>query len=122
MDSEGWHLMWKHTISVLKCGRRGRSIDLHDPLLDEGRGVVDQDNEGLRLDELIHHLLQHEVWQQQENPSQQVIEPTADQDKAVLCTRSGLYKHNGKHHVIKSPDSSRNVKHFHFEQTPSDEG
>lgn len=35
--------------------------DLHDTLLDERRRVVDEDNEGVWLDEFVHHLLKHEV-------------------------------------------------------------
>lgn len=65
---------------------------LHDTLLDERRRVVDQDNEGLRLDELVHHLLQHEVRQQQQDAPQKIIEATADQHQAVLS--AGPEEHN----------------------------
>lgn len=46
--------------------------------------MVDQDDEGLRLDELVHHLLQHEVRQQQQEAPQEVVEAAADQHQAVL--------------------------------------
>lgn len=46
--------------------------------------MVDQDDEGLGLDELVHHLLKHEVRQQQQDAPQKIIESTADQHQAVL--------------------------------------
>ncbi len=46
--------------------------------------MVDQDDEGLWLDELVHHLLKHEVRQQQQNSPQQIIESAADKHQAVL--------------------------------------
>ena len=46
--------------------------------------MVDQDDEGLRLDELVHHLLEHEVRQQQQDAPQEIIESTADQHQTVL--------------------------------------
>lgn len=63
-----------------------RRTDLHDSLLDERRRVVDQDDEGLRLDELVHHLVQHEVGQQQQDAPQEIIEAAADKHQAVLRT------------------------------------
>lgn len=46
--------------------------------------MVDKDDEGLWLDELVHHLLKHEVRQQQQDASQQIIESTADEHQTVL--------------------------------------
>lgn len=46
--------------------------------------MVDQNDEGLWLDELIHHLLKHEVRQQQQDAPQKIVESTADQHQAVL--------------------------------------
>lgn len=46
--------------------------------------MVDQDDEGLRLDELVHHLLKHQVGQQQQDAPQKIVESTADQHQAVL--------------------------------------
>lgn len=54
--------------------------------------MVDQDDEGLWLDELVHHLLKHEVRQQQQDAPQEIIEPTADQHQAVLRTGPEIYK------------------------------
>lgn len=54
--------------------------------------MVDQDDEGLRLDELVHHLLEHEVRQQQQDAPQEIIESTADQHQTVLG--AGPDRHN----------------------------
>lgn len=61
--------------------------NLHDALLYERRRVIDQHEESLRLNEFVHHVLQQEVRQKQQNSSQQVIQATADQNQTVLCTR-----------------------------------
>lgn len=53
--------------------------------------MVDQDNEGLWLDELVHHLLEHEVRQQQQNAPKKIIESTADQHQAVLSAGPEKY-------------------------------
>ena len=79
---------------------------LHDALLDERGGVVDEHDERLWLDEFIHHLLQHEVRQKQQHSTQQLIEPTAHQHQAVLRagprhththTRINIYLYMHKH-------------------------
>lgn len=53
--------------------------------------MVDQDNEGLWLDELVHHLLKHEVRQQKQDAPQEIIESTADQHQAVLSAGPGKH-------------------------------
>ncbi len=60
--------------------------DLHDALLYERRRVVDQDEKSLRLDEFVHHLLQQEVRQQEQNSSHQIVQTTADQNQTVFST------------------------------------
>lgn len=54
--------------------------------------MVDQDDQGLWLDELVHHLLEHEVRQQQQDAPQKIVESAADQHQAVLG--AGPEKHN----------------------------
>lgn len=60
--------------------------DLHDALLYERRRVVDQDEKSLRLNQFVHHLLQQEVRQQEQNSSQQIVQTAADQNQTVFST------------------------------------
>lgn len=59
----------------------------YDPLLNERRWMVNQDNKGFRLDQFAHHLLQHEIWQQEQDTSEKIVKPAADQNHTVFSTR-----------------------------------
>lgn len=60
------------------------NTDLDHSLLDQGRGVVDKHDEGLRLDEPFDDLLQHDVWQGEEHGPQQLVQAAAHRGQAVL--------------------------------------
>ncbi len=98
--------------------------DLHDALLYERRRVVDQDEKSLWLDEFVHHLLQQEVRQQEQNSSQQIIQTTADQNQTVFSTGPEWFRkhthmnHHGEEeeHQIFSCDSiSQNTQHVKYQ-------
>lgn len=75
--------------------------------------MIDQDDEGLCLDEFVHHLLKHEVRQQQQDAPQKIIEPTADQHQAILC--AGPKKHTKTnvtaHERLHQPNNTKKVKY-----------
>lgn len=46
--------------------------------------MVHEDQQHLGLNELVHHVLEHRVRQDEEHPTEELVQPTADGDQSVL--------------------------------------
>lgn len=57
-------------LNLVNLWSSAHCTNLHDSLLNERRRVIDQDNEGLGLDELVHHLLKHKIGQEEQDAPQ----------------------------------------------------